>query len=543
MPIFVGTGDTSSRIRSNRVGFASHSANPGTASEGDVYFNSSDSGLRAYDGSAWSAVGAGGGTVEAVASGALSNGQTVIVTSDGKAAGVTTTQITQTIGSVNNYTPTSIDSVNFNGVYHSGVEKMVIAYKKNSDQKGYAAVGKITDTSISLTTAATKFFDNTMEYPAIVYDSNSDRIVIGFEDNSGMGRGIVGTVNANNTITFGTSVKFDTGSDVGSHYISGVFDSTNNKVVFAFSQPNDSDRLKAVVGTVDPSDNSISFGSVTQFESGSSNTINAVFDENNGKVVIAYNDQGNNTTGKAIVGTVSGTSISFGGEQTFETGNTYHMGAAYDSDSGKIIIAYKDAGDNSDGKAVVGTVSDTTITYGSLTTFSDGNANECHVAYDQAAQKVVITFRDNSDSDNGKYQLGTVSGTSISFDYASDSAPTFNAYESRGPTVVYDPSSKRNLIIYKDANNSNYQSTRVLRNAYVDTNLKANNFLGFSDAAYSNGATAKVQIVGSTDDAQTGLTTGSLHYVQNNGTLSTTAGTPSVVAGIALTDTKILIRK
>ena len=29
-----------------------NSANPGTASEGDVYFNSSDGGLRAYDGSA-----------------------------------------------------------------------------------------------------------------------------------------------------------------------------------------------------------------------------------------------------------------------------------------------------------------------------------------------------------------------------------------------------------------------------------------------------------------------------------------------------------
>ncbi len=32
-------------------------------------------------------------------------------------------------------------------------------------------------------------------------------------------------------------------------------------------------------------------------------------------------------------------------------------------------------------------------------------------------------------------------------------------------------------------------------------------------------------------------------YVQTDGTLSTTAGTPSVIAGIALTDTKILIRK
>ena len=95
MPVFVGTGDTSSRIRSNRVGFASHSANPGTASEGDVYFNSSDGGLRAYDGSAWSAVGAGGGTFSGVASGTLSNGQTVIIQSDGTVTGVTTSQSQQ----------------------------------------------------------------------------------------------------------------------------------------------------------------------------------------------------------------------------------------------------------------------------------------------------------------------------------------------------------------------------------------------------------------------------------------------------------------
>ena len=71
MPIFVGSNSDDSRIRSNRVGFAVSTANPGSASEGDVYFNSSDSGLRAYDGSAWNAVGEGGGSLTAAASGTL----------------------------------------------------------------------------------------------------------------------------------------------------------------------------------------------------------------------------------------------------------------------------------------------------------------------------------------------------------------------------------------------------------------------------------------------------------------------------------------
>ena len=68
------------------------------------------------------------------------------------------------------------------------------------------------------------------------------------------------------------------------------------------------------------------------------------------------------------------------------------------------------------------------------------------------------------------------------------------------------------------------------------------NFLGFSNAAYTNGQTAKIQIVGAIDDAQTGLTTGAKHYVQKNGSLATTADSPNVEAGTALSATQILIR-
>ena len=76
----------------------------------------------------------------------------------------------------------------------------------------------------------------------------------------------------------------------------------------------------------------------------------------------------------------------------------------------------------------------------------------------------------------------------------------------------------------------------------TSTNLTASNFIGFSDGAYTNGQTAKVQIVSSIDDAQVGLTTGSQYYVQTNGTLSTSAGSPSVFAGTALSDTQISVK-
>ena len=76
----------------------------------------------------------------------------------------------------------------------------------------------------------------------------------------------------------------------------------------------------------------------------------------------------------------------------------------------------------------------------------------------------------------------------------------------------------------------------------VSTNLTTENFIGFSDAAYTDGQTANIQIISSVDDAQSGLTTGSLHYVQNDGTLSTTAGVISVEAGTALSATEISIK-
>ena len=75
------------------------------------------------------------------------------------------------------------------------------------------------------------------------------------------------------------------------------------------------------------------------------------------------------------------------------------------------------------------------------------------------------------------------------------------------------------------------------------TTLTTENFIGFSDAAYTNGQTATVQIITALDDAQSGLTTGSKHYVQNDGTLSTTAGSPSVLAGTAISDTEIIVKQ
>lgn len=76
----------------------------------------------------------------------------------------------------------------------------------------------------------------------------------------------------------------------------------------------------------------------------------------------------------------------------------------------------------------------------------------------------------------------------------------------------------------------------------TSSNLTAENYIGISSGSYTNGQTATIQVKGSVDDAQSGLTAGQTYYVQTDATLATTAGSPSVVAGTAISATKIIVK-
>ena len=531
MPVFVGTGDTSSRIRSNRVGFASHSANPGTASEGDVYFNSSDGGLRAYDGSAWSAVGAGGGTFSGIASGTLSNGQTVIIQSDGTVVGVSSTGSPATFGTAVVFESAEVADVS--AAYDSSNGKVVIAYKDSGNaNNGTAVVGTVSGTSISFGTPV-NFNSGSFgtQNIAVAYDSSNEKVVIAFQDgnNQSYGRAIVGTVSGT-SINFGSKTTFEATSNVA--FIAITYDSSNSKIVIAYRDVGNSNYGTAIVGTV--SGTSISFGSAAVFESANTQNISATYDSGNGKVVIAYRDYANSEYGTAVVGTVSGTSINFGSATVFESAVTRSISPVYDSINGKVVIAYR--GGSNYGKAIVGNVSGTSINFGTAVVYESDTIVANGATYDSNSGKVVIAYSDNGNSEYGTLITGTVSGTSISF----GSPTVFESAAIKLPVPTYDSSNKSVVVAYKDEGNSNYGTAIVFKD--VSTNLTSENFIGFSDAAYSDGQTANIQIISSIDDAQSGLTTGSLHYVQTDGSLSTTAGTPSVEAGTALSDTKIRIK-
>jgi len=243
------------------------------------------------------------------------------------------------------------------------------------------------------------------------FDSTNGKVVISYTDagNSNYGTAVVGTVSGS-SISFGTPVVFESAA---AYTNSVTFDSTNGKVVIVYRDTGNSSAGTAVVGTV--SGTSISFGTPVVFNAGYSNDMSAVFDSGNGKIVIAYRDQGGNSSyGTAIVGTVSGTSISFGSEVVFESAATSQCAAVYDSVNGKVVIGFRDDGNSYSGTAIVGTVSGTSISFGSAVVF-DGNTNPLKGVFDSANGKVVFAYQDGGNGNYGTAAVGTVSGTSISF--------------------------------------------------------------------------------------------------------------------------------
>ena len=107
--------------------------------------------------------------------------------------------------------------------------------------------------------------------------------------------------------------------------------------------------------------------------------------------------------------------------------------------------------------------------------------------------------------------------------------------------AVYDPDTEKVITALIDRDDADAGDAFVITTAGATSNLTSTNFLGISNAAYSNGDTATIQTVGAQDDAQSGLTVGEKHYVNRVGVVTTTQESPSALVGIANASTKIII--
>jgi len=451
------------------------------------------------------------------ASGTLANGDVVALNSDGTVSVVT---------GATEETGTAVVFESADSAYISaasiGNDKIVIGYRDvGNSSYGTAVVGTASGTSLSFGTPVVFESANT-EYTSVASIDN-DKVVIGYRDNgnSSYGTAVVGTVSGT-TISFGTPVVFESAQ---SDFIS-VASIGNDKVVIGYEDYGNSQYGTAVVGTA--SGTTISFGTPVVFESAASPSV-SVASIDNDKVVIGYRDGGNSYYGTSVVGTVSGTTISFGTPVVFASGGntTYISVASIGND--KVVIGYEDYGNSQYGTAVVGTASGTTISFGTPVVFESAVSREISVASignDQA----FIGYRDNGNSSYGTAIVGTASGTTISFG-------TPVVFESAGIlyTSVASIGIGKVVIGYRDGGNSNY-GTAIVRQ--LESLINGDDWIGISESSVTD-ASATIATLGAVVSNQTGLTIDADYYVATDGSLTTSSNSRPI--GRALSATELLI--
>ena len=410
--------------------------------------------------------------------------------------------------------------------------------------------------------------------------------------NDSTGQCAVGTISGT-TITWGAWVAFETGGNCDG-YVRGVYDSNSDKfVVFWRNSGNLGGKVISVSGTTP------SFGSVANLSSGNIEGLECCMDPDTNQIVVHYKNSSN--TANVIMVAISGTNLSYGTGVQVATSNSYAPGVTYDTKNNKVILGLGyDAGQSNNAWAYIGTVSGSSISIVSAgKMYYNTNQNRLNMHYNEERERIVVTSYNYNTNEMqsivGKYVSATsitwgaitgirqdtsnLHGTNLlaydpynkSYVLMSNKTSsisklyyyrgTINPADSSDPEVMTWTDEKilqtglsgmlglvqgDNSIVISGAIETPlvaYAKVEALRNS----TLTGTNYVGYSDAAYTNGQTVNVKAVGTVVSGQVGLTTGSKYYAQGDGGIvsfiDNNLPTPSApVAGVAIDSTKLLIK-
>ena len=434
-------------------------------------------------------------------------------------------------------TDISISTQNISMEYDSTTNRVVMFYGADDGSnvdRGTAIVGFVNGTTINF---GTRFIFENSEVVNLSSSIDSGKILIAYQgDRNGSltnGKARVGTINpSTNSINLGSVVTFDSNVHRNGMISSTFFDDT---VVITYMDYTTYEG-KVIVGSV--SGTTITFGTPVVFSSRYTATYSIVY-ANNNKVVISYPNYDNSNQAEVVVGTVnpSTNSITLGNPVSIlSTGEVAHqIESIYDPINDKVVIAYADGANGDYGTALVGTVSGTTISFGSPSVFAKARAYGTRMIYDSVNERILISFRGVYIPYGIQTVVGNISGTSIGFGKASSSFGNF--VESH---IAYDSTNNKIIHATKDRN-THIGNASVIEDNNV-TSLTSGNYIGIAAESISDGATGEVTIVSGTNTSQTNLEAGKAYFVQRTGGIREFPSTPYVFAGTAASSTSIIVK-
>tara|TARA_Y100000004_G_C8952642_1_gene429316 strand:- start:1511 stop:3619 length:2109 start_codon:yes stop_codon:yes gene_type:complete len=480
-------------------------------------------------------------TLFGLSDGAITKGKPVIVKSDGdfQQVGSVSTSISYSSGTSS---VLDDDTIYTNAITYDSDKNYFVAFyqETNASDYGYARTFTVSGKAITMVQSLGAFHTNTTEIVDACYIGNSKHIVF-WRDNNAYLQARVVEIASDGTGTFGTAntIYSNTFFRNGSCY----YDSSKDVAVItgmATSSYNISAQACTVSGTTITAGTMQSNGEQPGYSGTSSS-----YDSGQNIGLVAFETAYGSDTDLATI-SLSGTgnrTVTWNArvEVNSNGAELSNDGMAYDPVSQKHLLCFNDDSDNYL-KGIVITVSGTTPSIGTEATINSGQVNRTFACGSTNQGGFTIAWRDHSSPYYLKGVVATISGTSFNL---TNSATLDSRAIKDDPnvSVAYQPSDFTNVVAYVDNTDTELYGICTIPEGTADSfNLTDSNFIGFAKETSADNETTKVITTGGTDNNQSSLTPAVKYYVQEDGTLSTTADTPSVLGGTALSSTKILIK-
>jgi len=259
-------------------------------------------------------------------------------------------------------------------------------------------------------------------------------------------------------IPLGTSTQFN---NANSQYIAIAYNpNTAGQFVIAWKNYA-AGNLVAVVGTV--SGTTLTFGSITQIIAEVVVYNEVLFDPNTAnRFIVVGTNEGSSNRGSAWVGTISGSSLSFSAEMFWNSGGTSVLGgAAFDpNDAGHFITTWYDGNNSNYGTLVTGYVSSATnINYMTEVVFHSAYVASSDIAFAKSNGVFVIAYRGTSTAAYGRIGVRNTNYPDTATLYTAATFSTNNCTDIR---VAWDKSGSswndgKIIITYEDNTNGDYR--------------------------------------------------------------------------------------
>ena len=484
--------------------------------------------------------------VKVNASGTISAGDPVIANTDGTVSSIAETIVAKDAPVVSGITQWGTGNRDKVSSCFDPVSKtVVIAAKKNGSPDDCLVLAATVADNGDLTYGSeVSIGGNPADHCNIVWDSTNSRFVVFIRDNSDSNKGKcrVGSLSGN-TITVGSLITVtNTAIDQYEGSSSMVFDPDTGKVIFTYTG-NFNNNIYSKVGTV--SGLSITFGAEETIDS-TGGGVSVTYDTQNDKLVCASRRTGSNGL-RVYVGTVNGgaNTITWGTpvdvvttEVSMRSGDICYM-----TEQQKVFLIFVNTAVNNRLRAIIGTVSGNSISFGTAVDAGTGTVANLDstagssVDYDTYSKLPVLAWEATSSSQYGFMSyVKSISGTVPTMGPA-----TYFGDQMEWPRVQTVNLISGSKIFYAPINATSQGKLVTVTTAEIITNITSENYIGVSDGNYTNGQQATIKLSGNTDNNQSGLISGQNYFSNNAGILTTTAADPQVYVGNAVSSTKLVL--